>query len=221
MSFSRATKRRTKKHDGVASVQEAEKILAAGKIVDDQLYQTVKTTFQAALPKVRAEVMPTVIANMLLVSLWIMHEDYGFGYKRLKNFLSSMFKVQDCLQEPEKYELTMADLNHKLIEECKFDTCKEIAAYEVAEEKAIKERTALYSAVQCITDRYLTVTEATNLMTVQKAVAREAWKQDKYAPAKLTVTGNTIVDQDGNVYLFTSDDLTTTDWYVVNEEEQK
>ena len=74
MSFSRAAKRRTKKHYGVASLQDAEKILEAGKIVDDQLHQTVKTTFQDALPRVRAEVMPTVIANMLGESM-----DYARG----------------------------------------------------------------------------------------------------------------------------------------------
>ena len=215
MAFSKSVKRKIKKSYGVKNLAEAEKILQAGHEVKQGISQSVAQAVKLNKQALKQEVINDVMANCLLMELYVEYEKYGSKKLRLRKRLNHLLEMWDLMSEPEKYHLTTQDLNNILINEAKFNACEEIEQNGkdcVADEK---RRQALYGSIQKITERCMSVQEAAEYLSRGKKVMREYWQGRGGTPFFIKLSGDKVVDDEGKPYTFTLADLQSEDWAVI------
>lgn len=215
MTFSKSVKRKIKKSYGVKNLAEAEKILQAGYEVKQGISQGVAQAVKLNKQALKQEVINDVMANCLLMELYVEYEKYGSKKLRLRKRLNHLLEMWDLMSEPEKYHLTTQDLNNILINEAKFNACEEIEQNGKDCAADEKRRQALYGSIQKITERCMCIQEAGEYLPRGKKVMREYWQGRGGTPFFIKLVDGRIVDDDGKPYAFTVDDVLTEDWCVV------
>lgn len=216
--YSRAQKRRIMREMKVNSLEDAEKILEASYKLDGMFDAAI----QAGIKKARAELIeslhPDLMANAILQSLWQQHTKAGFGYKRLKCWLRDMLEIWDYMADPERYGLTTHQISMALIDECGFDSVKEIKEFDDWDIAEDKRREALYGAYVKKTDKLLDIREAVEAMRAGIMVRRSSWGGGCYLAKE-----NGAYKYYGNctgpcLYTFSEDDIIAEDWELVRDE---
>lgn len=215
MAFSKSVKRKIKKSYGVKNLAEAEKILQAGYEVKQGISQSVAQAVKLNKQALKQEVINDVMANCLLMELYVEYEKYGSKKLRLRKRLNHLLEMWDLMSEPEKYHLTTQDLNNILINEAKFNACEEIEQNGKDCAADEKRRQALYGSIQKITERCMSVQEAAEYLSRGKKVMREYWQGRGGTPFFIKLMNGRVVDDDGKPYAFTVDDVLYEDWQVV------
>lgn len=219
MTFSKSVKRKIKKSYGVKNLAEAEKILQAGYEVKGKtkiaINQGISQALAVSREAIRQEVISEVMANCLLVELFVEYEKYGCKKIRLRKRLNYLLEVWDLLAEPEKYQLTTRELNNILINEANFDACAEINQNTKDCEADEKRRKELYGSVQKVTERCMNVQEAGEHLARGRKLVRDYWQGRGNTPFFIKLSGDKVVDDEGKPYTFTLADLQSEDWAVI------
>ena len=215
MAFSKSVKRKIKKSYGVKNLAEAEKILQAGYEVKQGISQSVAQAVKLNKQALKQEVINDVMANCLLMELYVEYEKYGSKKLRLRKRLNHLLEMWDLMSEPEKYHLTTQDLNNILINEAKFNACEEIEQNGKDCAADEKRRQALYGSIQKITERCMSVQEAAEYLSRGKKVMRDYWQGRGNTPFFIKLSGDKVVDDEGKPYTFTLADLQSEDWAVI------
>ena len=217
--FSKAQKRRVMKELGIKSMVEAEKYLIENKVLASKAKKSINETVHKAVSNryadIRAEVINDVTANAMLLQLWLMYDKYGFKNKRLQKHLAYILDIWELITDKTSFygKLDTATISSLFITELGFDVVQEIQKYGEENEKKSALIKEIYPSFPPITDKFLTVSEATEVAMQGKKVRRSCWK-NRY----LYREGNYLLDNQGSVYVFNYLDLTTSDWEIVREE---
>lgn len=103
----------------------------------DKAEDIAKIYFEEAMPAAINDAKDTAAGEVMLLCMWVLHADFGFGKDRLMRWLDSIFEFSNTvIDENIKFD----EVLDMLEKECKYNFSEEIYDLKGARAKRVKRR---------------------------------------------------------------------------------